>query len=87
MQGKPIPGSIDKSSLVQFSDTNIELRAGETKTIEVTISLPASLPDEIVGKSIHFAPKLAIQEVANASPDDGTRALVFSDMTVISVVA
>ncbi|HEX7033768.1 MAG TPA: hypothetical protein VF172_12290, partial [Nitrososphaera sp.] len=68
MEGKPIPGSIALSNLVRFSETNIALNAGETKTIDVTISLPSDLTEEVVGKSIHFAPRLEITEMVDAPP-------------------
>ncbi len=86
-QGKPIPGSIELSSLVNFSEARIKVLAGETKTMQMTISLPKDLPDEIIGKSIHFSPSLEIEEMKNATPENANDAVVFSDMVTVVVVA
>lgn len=84
-QGKPIPGTIPLSSFVRYSDPQITVNAGETKSIQMTITIPKSLPDEMLQKSIHISPNLTIVEMQNASPDRASDAIVFSDMVTVTV--
>jgi hypothetical protein len=85
-QGKPVPGLIPLSSFVKYSTPEFELKAGETKSIQMTITLPKDLPDEAVGKGIQFDPKLIISEMQNVSPDRSSDAIVFSTIVTVSVV-
>ena len=85
-EGKPIPGIIPLSSFVSYSDSLVTVNAGETKSIQMTISIPSSLPDEMLQKSIHISPDLTIVEMLAASPDRASDAIVYSDMVTVTVV-
>gem|GEM_PF-4832895 len=85
-QSRPIPGTIPLSSIVSYSDPQVTLGAGETKSIRMTIAIPKDLPDEMVQKSIHISPNLVILEMQNAEPDRASDALVYSDMVTVTVV-
>lgn len=66
VSGKLIPGSIRMNDLVRFDPTSITLAPGETKTIQLFITLPQNLPDEWVNKSIPISP-------IYKSPEQSTR--------------
>lgn len=85
-QDSPIPGTIPLSSFVSYSDPQVTLGAGETKSIQMTIAIPKDLPDEMVQKSIHISPNLVILEMQNAAPDRASDALVYSDLVTVTVV-
>lgn len=85
-EGKAIPGTIPLSSFVTYSDSLLTLNAGETKSIQMTITIPNNLPDEMLQKSIHISPDLTILEMQSRPPDRASDALVFSDMVTVTVV-
>lgn len=85
-QGKPIPGMIENSKMISFSSQETSVTAGNSRSIQMTVTVPEDLPDEMIGKSIHIAPKFEIREMQESSPEDANRAVVFSDMLTIIVV-
>ena len=76
---------IDLSPFVVYSPPQLTLNAGETKTITATVTVPAMLPDEMVGKSIHINPDIKIVEMQNTSPERQSDAVVFSDVLAVVV--
>lgn len=84
-QGKPIPGVIDFSPYVKYSVASLQVNTRETKSIAMTITIPSDLPDEMVGKSIHLIPKLAVAEMKGVSPDRASDAVVFTDMVTVNI--
>lgn len=83
-QGKTVPGLIPLSTFVTYSPAQIMLDAGETKSITATVTIPKTLPDEMVGKSIHINPDLKVIELQDAPPERQSDVVVFGD--VLSIV-
>jgi hypothetical protein len=84
-EDKPIPGSIDLTPFVQYSTNSVELSGGDKTSIAMTFTVPEDLPDEMIGKSLHFTPNLKIAEMQNVSPDRANDAVVFTDMVTVIV--
>lgn len=53
--GKPIPGALDLNSMVGFSPKVVTLKPNESATMNMTITIPKDLPDQIVGSEIPFS--------------------------------
>lgn len=51
--GKLIPGSIDLGTLVTFSNNSVDVQAGTTQVIHMTITLPKDIPDDAIGQGIY----------------------------------
>jgi hypothetical protein len=85
-QGKPIPGMINNSDMISFATQEVSVAAGNDQSVQMTVTVPEDLPDEMVGKSIHIAPNFEIREMQKASPDDASRAVLFPDMLTVIVV-
>ncbi|MEP0825936.1 MAG: hypothetical protein HRF40_10655 [Nitrososphaera sp.] len=53
--GRPIAGAIDLNSIVTFSDRVVTLKPGESKQVNMIVTIPKDWPDELVGKDIFFS--------------------------------
>lgn len=53
--GKAIKGAIELDSLVTFSPKTVVLAPGESKKVDMYITIPADWPDELVGQNIWFS--------------------------------
>lgn len=53
--GKPVTGAIELNSLVTFSPTEVTLKPGESKQVDMYITIPKDWPDELVGTNVWFS--------------------------------
>lgn len=84
-EGKPVPGLIELKDFVTYSPGQVTLGIGESKTITGTVSVPKTLPDEMVTKSIHINPDLEIAEAADLPLEQKHNLAVFSDILAVVV--
>ncbi|MDE2589477.1 MAG: hypothetical protein KGL95_07405, partial [Patescibacteria group bacterium] len=54
IHGNPMPGIIDLNSLVTYSQKSVTLAPGQSSNMTMTITIPKSWPDDLVGKTILF---------------------------------
>lgn len=77
-----IAGSIDLTPLVRFQPGAVILTPGESKTVDMYITIPQNWPDEMVGKTVDFSPKFSILE------QDGTKQIgLYNSITTVHVVS
>lgn len=53
-----ISGSLDLSSFVTFTPSNVEIAAGETATIQMQITIPQNIIDSLEEESLDFNPNV-----------------------------
>lgn len=59
-KGRIPEGAIPMSILFHMTPDTITLLAGETQTVKLVVTLPSTLPEEMVGTSFFVSPELAI---------------------------
>lgn len=65
-----IPGAIRIDTLLSFDPVSIDIKPGETKTVQMYVTIPKNFPDEMVNRSFNVAPGFRIPQNAYDDPFD-----------------